>query len=438
MLNYRKIAWTLVNNSLEILIGLGTIVLVTRVYTPEAVGAWTVFTALFFFVTKIREGIVQTALVKFSAGIEGPRYWSILKASFYINLAIEVLMSLTIGLVGYLNLFADLSALFMLYPVYAIGWSVYRWSLFVFQSRLEVEQIFRMNLIIVLMLTAGFGLLIMNHWPLWAMVLVLGSGSFNAALFGLITLDPGSLIKARSGYNEIKELLDFGKFGLFREISGTLSTRINVFLSAGLLSLADAGLVGIAQRFTQLVLIPNAAIQTLIFPKACELTNQNKTGYLKELYESSVAMLLAMFLPLVVLISLFARNIIELFNGSEYLGAAPLLIVMVFTVALYSPFGNAFGSVINALAKPKLNVIVVSVNSAINITLSVLLISTVGLYGAVLAPFLTETIGFFWISIILKKELGIRFQNCFALIPKSYQNLYGTVRQKMSSKGATI
>jgi len=436
MLNYRKIAWTLINNSLEILIGLGTIVLVTRLYTPEDVGAWSVFTALFFFVTKIREGIVQTALVKFSAGVEGESYWTVLKSSFWINLAIEVTVCLIISATGILGFFPLLSALLLIYPIYSLGWSIYRWMLFVFQSRLQVELIFRMNLIIVTTLGTGFGLLAWQAWPLWAMVLVLGSASGLAAIYGTWRLGFKNLLQAKAQGQMVKELIGFGKYGLLREIAGTLSTRINVFLTAGLLTFAEAGLLGVAQRFTQLVLIPNAAIQTLIFPKACELNNQEKTGDLKTLYETSVAMLLAMFLPMVAVIIAFAEQIILLFNGSAYLAAAPLLMVMVTTVALYSPFGNAFGSVINAISKPEINVMVVTVNSVINIVLSVTLISTVGLYGAVFAPLLTETFGFFWIGILLKKELDISFWRCFLLIPKSYQNLYSAMRQKLSAERA--
>lgn len=435
MLNYQKIAWTLINNSLEIVIGLGTIVLVTRIHTPEDVGVWTVFTALFFFLTKVREGIVQTALVKFSAGLKSESYWRVLKTSFVISLALETLISLLVATVGLLNVFPKLTALLILYPFYAIGWSVYRWSLFVFQSKLQVEVIFRMNLVVMLMLSLGFSITILGAYPLWAMVLVLGTSSCCAAIYGLKNIGFQNIWQGKFSPTLLGELLDFGKYGLVREISGTLSTRINVFLSATLLSFAEAGLLGIAQRFTQLVLIPNSAIQTLIFPKACEFNHQQKNDQLKRLFEESVAMLLGMLLPLVITMSVFASSIIEFFNGSTYVAAAPLLIVMVFTVALYSPFGNGFGSIINAIGKPKLNVTVVTVNSVINITLSVIFMSTIGLYGAVLAPFITETFGFVWIGTILKKELDISFQRCFLLIPNSYQNFYNTIRQKIRSEG---
>ncbi len=435
MLNYQKIAWTLINNSLEIVIGLGTIVLVTRIHSPEDVGVWTVFTALFFFLTKVREGIVQTALVKFSAGLKSESYWRVLKTSFVISLALETLISLLVATVGLLNVFPKLTALLILYPFYAIGWSVYRWSLFVFQSKLQVEVIFRMNLVVMLMLSIGFSITILGAYPLWAMVLVLGTSSCCAATYGLKNIGFQNIWQGKFSPTLLGELLDFGKYGLVREISGTLSTRINVFLSATLLSFTEAGLLGIAQRFTQLVLIPNAAIQTLIFPKACEFNHQQKNDQLKRLFEESVAMLLGMLLPLVITLSIFASSMIEFFNGSTYVAAAPLLIVMVFTVALYSPFGNGFGSIINAIGKPRLNVTVVTVNSVINITLSVMFMSTIGLYGAVLAPFITETFGFVWIGTILKKELDISFQRCFLLIPNSYQSFYNTLRQKLRSEG---
>ncbi|NTW49115.1 MAG: oligosaccharide flippase family protein [Chlorobiales bacterium] len=435
MLQYSKILWTLVNNSLEMIIGMGTIVLVTRVYSPEEVGAWTVFTTIFFLITKLREGVVQTALIKFLAGKEGADYDAVLKASFITNITIEALLSGIIFFIGYTNAFPALSPLFLFYPFYSIPWAIYRWQLFVQQSKLQVHLIFRINLIILITLLMGFSMLFVWKWQMSAMVLVLGAAAINASALGLYMINPRFIIVGKAKPGLYKEMLSFGKYGMLRELTGTLSTRINVFLTAGFLTLSQTGLLGIAQRFTQLVLIPNGAIQTLVFPKACELSNRDKKDELKILYESSVSMLLAMFLPLVVLMIISAHGLIMIFNGKEYLDAAPLLIIMMITVAVYSPFGNAFGSVINAIGKPEINMKVVVVNSVINIVLSFSLVLTIGLYGAVFAPFITETFGFIWISRILKRELGISFENCFRQIPNSYVSMFSAIKKKLQRQG---
>ncbi|NTU73272.1 oligosaccharide flippase family protein [Candidatus Roizmanbacteria bacterium] len=435
MLQYSKILWTLVNNSLEMIIGMGTIILVTRVYSPVEVGAWTVFTTVFFLVTKLREGVIQTALIKFLSGQEKDKYYSVLKASFFTNITIETVLSSLVFLIGYLDYFKELSLLFLFYPLYSMPWAIYRWQLFVHQSKLRVEVIFKINVAILVVLLVGFSMLLFWKWQITDMIVILGFGAMSGSIVGLKVINPKLILIAKTTPELYKDMLSYGKFGMLRELTGTLSTRINVFLTAGFLTLSQTGLLGIAQRFTQLILIPNAAIQTLVFPKACELSSRDRKDELKVLYESSVAMLLAMFLPLVVLMVISAHSLILMFNGKDYLDAAPLLVIMIITVALYSPFGNAFGSVINAIGKPEMNMKVVVVNSIINICLSFSLVLTVGLYGAVLAPFITETFGFIWISKILKRELGISFERCFRQIPNSYATLFSAIKKKLRQQG---
>ncbi|MBN8705707.1 MAG: oligosaccharide flippase family protein [Bacteroidetes bacterium] len=431
MYGYRKILWSLVNNSLEILIGMTTIILVTRLYSKEEVGAWTVFMTVFFFVTKLKEGVIQTALIKFSSGLADAGYWKTLKVSFITNLILEAIISIILVFIGWINVFPSLSILFLLYPVYSIPWSFYRWQLFVHQSGLKVELIFRTNLMMLVILGVGFSGIITYQLPIEYLVISLGAGSLSAAFIGFLFIGVKPLWSASIERHLFTELISFGKFGMLREMTGTLSSRINVFLTAGFLSLAETGLLGIAQRYTQLVSLPNTSIQTLMFPKACELVNQGRRSELKPLFESTVAMLLAMLLPAFLFLAASSWGIIWLLNGSQYVQAAPLMIVMVFTVAIFAPFGNAFGSVMNAAGLPQMNMKVVLVNSVINIILSFSLVLTIGLAAAVIAPLITEISGFFWIRKILKKEFNISFSNCFKLIPESYSGLYAVVMLKV-------
>lgn len=325
-----------------------------------------------------------------------------------------------------------------MYPVYAIPWSIYRWILTVFRSQLNVKIIFKINTVILSSLILGGYFLYTYQWPLELMVFILGICSLNASVLGLLLVNTKQLFFSTINWTHFKKQFYFGKHGILRELTGTVSNRINVFLTAGFLTFSDTALLGVAQRYSQLVLLPNTAIQSLLFPKACEIANSNNNSLLKKLFEENIARLLAIFIPLVSIICLFSHFLIFFLNGPEYVPAVGLLIIMIVTISLFAPFGNGFGSMVNSIAKPYLNTQVVAVNSIINIILSVILVRNIGIYGAVLAPFLSELIGFLWIGRILKKELDISFLNCYHLIPSQYKKLFISSKKILTSKSVSI
>ncbi|WP_020533009.1 polysaccharide biosynthesis C-terminal domain-containing protein [Flexithrix dorotheae] len=438
MLPTSKILWALVNNLVELSIGFGTIVLVTRQFTSDEAGTWILFTSIFLLLSKLREGFVQTALVKFSVGVEKEERNSILKSNLIINMCLEIALSTIIWIIGMMDFFPSISELLVRYPIYAIPWSIYRWILTVFRSQLNVKIIFKINTVILISLSVGGGCLFTFNWPLEFMVIILGVCSFNASLLGLYLINTKQFLKSKINWKHFKKQFYFGNHGILRELTGTLSNRINVFLTAGFLTFSDTALLGVAQRYTQLVLLPNTAIQSLLFPKACEIANSKDVALLKQLFEGNIARLLAVFIPLVSGISLFSHFLITFLNGPEYVPAAGLLVIMIVTIGLFAPFGNGFGSMVNAITKPHLNTQVVVVNSIINIILSVILVKNIGIYGAVIAPFLSELIGFIWIGKILKKELNIDFINCFQQIPTQYKILFVNLKKFISSKTVSI
>ena len=57
------------NNGIEFIMGSAILILITNVYSFEEAGAWIVFITLVFVGTKLREGITQTSLMKYSVGV---------------------------------------------------------------------------------------------------------------------------------------------------------------------------------------------------------------------------------------------------------------------------------------------------------------------------------------------------------------------------------
>lgn len=422
MINQKKIIWSLFGNGVDIAIGFGTVMLITRLYSEEAAGQWFVFVAIFSLLTNLREGFVQNGLVRYSVGTTYDQRGRVYKTNFVVNLCLELLMSFVVLLLFQYFRWYDLQTLFLYYPLYSIPYSVYRWIFVVHRSQLRVEKSTFMNMIFLLVLSSGALAMYAYQLEIPAMIWTLGAASMSAAIVGFFSLNFRSLLTSTFDRKIFQQLVHYGKHGILRELTGTISTRINIFLTAGLLSYTQTAYLGVAQRYVMLLLVPNTAFQALLYPVLVEIANSKNHHLLKEEFENQVSKLLGLMLLAGSMIILASPLIIELLHGASYLPAVGLLTFSLLTVALFSPFGSAFGSIVNALDKPNLNSKIVIVNSAINIMLSYLLIRCVGLYGAVIAPFITELFGFLWTGRIIQKNSNISYKACYERIPYQYRH----------------
>lgn len=420
MINQKKIIWSLFGNGIDIAIGFGTVMLITRLYSEETAGQWFVFVAIFSLLTNLREGFIQNGLVKYSVGTEDAVRDRVYKTNFLINLLAELIISTLV--VGFFQLFRwyQLDTLFLYYPLYSLPYSIYRWIFVVHRSQLRVEKSTLMNVVFLTVLSSGAWLMYAQQLAIYAMIFTLGAASLGAAITGFFSFDAQSMFRSSFDRQVFRQLVHYGKHGILRELTGTISTRINIFLTAGLLSYTQTAYLGVAQRYVMLLLVPNTAFQALLYPVLVKIANSKNLVQLKEEFENQVSKLLGLMVMVALGIIIASPVIIEVLHGPSYQPAVGLLVISLLTVALFSPFGSAFGSVVNALEKPNINSKIVMVNSAINISLSYLLIRTIGLYGAVLAPFITELFGFVWTGILIRKNTNISYKSCFERIPYHY------------------
>lgn len=420
MITQKKIIWSLAGNTVDITIGFGTVMLITRLYSEQIAGQWFIFVAIFSLLTNLREGFVQNGLVKYSVGNSDDIRDLVYKTNLVSNLLFELVISALVLILFQIFKWYDLQTLFIYYPLYSIPYSIYRWIFIVHRSQLRVEKSTFMNAIFLVVLGTGAAFMFSYQLDLHYMIFTLAGASFSAAIAGLLSFDFKGIIGKPFDWQMFKLLLHYGKHGILRELTGTVSTRINIFLTAGMLSYTQTAYLGVAQRYVMLLLIPNNAFQAILYPVLVKIATNPEKNLLKEEFENQVSKLLGMMLIVAIIIIFASPLIIDTLHGSNYHPAIGLLIISLLTVAFFTPFGSAFGSIVNALEKPNINSKIVIVNSIINISLSYFLILQIGLYGAVIAPFLTELFGFIWTGKIIKKSADINYLACFERIPFHY------------------
>ncbi|MEH0155779.1 oligosaccharide flippase family protein [Limibacter armeniacum] len=421
MPSLKKVIWALLNNVVDLMIGIGLLVIVTRFYSTDDAGKWILFTTIFFLITRIREGAIQTALNKSGSGVSEERRYDVYKLNLSVNLGLEIVVSLIIYLLGWLGIPGSLKEFFLLYPLGAIPWAIYRWQVYAHLLTHEVVTIFRGNILVFLVLVITTGLIFYEKAPVENLVYVLAFAGTAGSLYGVGAIGFRKLWKATIRKEDVKVIMHYGGHGALRGFTGNIANRINVFLTAGLLTMTDTAIYGVAQKYIHLILMPNSAIQSLIFPKFCEAANLGQKDVLRELFEKTVSSLMGFFLIIIIVVAVLAYEVVPLVNGPQYIQSIPLILAILMMSSITAPFGNAFGSCINAIGKPEVNTYLLIVVSIVNIIASYIFISNFGLWGTILGPFVAEAVSLIWTSVILKREVQISYKKCFSLVPVSYK-----------------
>lgn len=415
--------WSLMNSVLELLVGFGLVIYITRTYSLDESGRWFLFIAIFALISGLRDALIQSALIKSTVGIFTTDADNALKTNLVVTLLFELVAGTLVSMSGWL-MHTELGNLLLFYPAYSFPNAFFRWQTFYWRSQFRTRTIFITNFIQILALSGGLYWLYLHPSPLYYLIVLLGGTSAVASLYASVLMPWRKLLQANVGWSHLKVILFYGSYAMMREAVSAVSSRISLFFSGSLLGLQQTAILGLSQRFAQVALLPNNAFQSLLFPSLVKSVNDNRPEELREKIESSLAQLLALTLPPALLGVVLSPWLLTWVSGDVYRSGWGLLSVFLIVSTIITPFGAAFGSLVTALHKPSVAFRVVLVNSVINIVLGFVLMKSLGLWGAPLAMLGTEVFGFIWISSIARSMAGVRFASVFTQIPFVYHRLY--------------
>lgn len=428
MISWQKRLWALINNGMELVLGIGMVAVVTRLASAQQTGTWFLFMAIFALASAMRDALIQSALVKLTTAVDEFETHAGLRTTLATALFFELATSSIMITVGFL-LQSPLGELLLFYPLYALPSTWLRWQTFYLRAQTQVRTITMSNASQVLVLLVGVLILWQTQFSLPLLLMLLGLANLTGGALLAQHLPYRAIWQSKVSADGLRTIRQMGFYGMLREATIAISSRVSLFYTSGMLSMAQTGLLGVAQRFAQIGLLPNNAFQSLLFPS---LMYEVKTGTpesLRIVFEKSIAQLLALTLPMAVIGSALSPLVLLVLSGEQYVSAWPLLITYLTLAIVITPFGTAFGSLVTAIGKPQLAFRVVLVNSILNTLLGYLCIRYVGLVGAPLALAVTEVWGVIWVSRIVNAETGIRFSRVFKLLPGIYLDQAKRIRR---------
>ncbi|OKS84873.1 flippase [Mucilaginibacter polytrichastri] len=420
---------TVLQSMSGVLLGFGSFYMLVRLLTKYEFGAWTLFTATTTILEFIRNGLVQSALIKYLSGASDEERPKIISASVTISGALTILfIIINYSLAAFLShlwKLPELVPMLMLYTLVFIFSGLLTQFQSVEQSGLKFQGIFVSTLI--------------RQGGLFLYILLAWLGFTKLTLINLVYVQViSTLISAIISYLFVRDrfqmawawqkdwmlkLFHYGKYAFGTTISAMLSNTIDQMMLGGIISAASAGAYNVAVRITNLVEIPTSSIATIVFPQSASRMASEGKEAVKYLYEKSVGAVLAILLPGLIVLFFFAGYIVEIIAGQTYADTIPVLRVTVL-YCLLIPYGRQFGTVLDSMGKPKLTFIIVLISGSCNALLNYLFIKKYGVMGAAWATLASNVVGFVIAQIILKRELNINLKNTWVYAFGFYPEMY--------------
>ncbi|MSP11877.1 MAG: flippase [Chloroflexi bacterium] len=190
------------------------------------------------------------------------------------------------------------------------------------------------------------------------------------------------------------------------------AVMLMIYLRADLLMLAKMlgpNAVGLYSA-THQILEYNLAISGLfmgsLFPLLAQYYHQHTHYQFIALYQKSFDLLMMVIIPMAVVTTLFAEDLVTLLFGPSYAGAAMSLRIMLWTSVAFF-FGNVVGATLIAINWQRLQVVTDSVGAGLNIALNFWLIPIWGITGSAVAILITALFAALVGHEIIRRKTGV-------------------------------
>ncbi|MCC7246603.1 MAG: flippase [Saprospiraceae bacterium] len=435
----RSGALTLLEKANSLFFGLITSMILWRHLSKPDMAAWGLFLLVTYTLEMGRSGLIQNGLMRYLAVFrKNPdEFRAVLQASLLLNLGFSILTNAIIWLV--MDWFMrewQTPQLANVLPVYFLTNFVMAFFFqfnFVQQANFEFRGIFWSNFFFRGGLFVWVLCCRLFEWPFELQTLavsMLVSGVLGALASWWFArhflADWLSKLDTEKIYNRALDLMAYGKYVLGTNLSTMLFKSIDKLVVGKMVGPIGFAEYDVAGKVTQMVEAPSFSMAAVVFPQGAErMESQGREG-IKRLYERSVGAVLAIILPFILVVLLFAEPIIRIIAGWQYPESADLLRLTAF-FGLFMPFAVQFGTILDSTGRPATNFAYTLGTALLNLVLSYLFVRHYGIYGAAMATLTGYAISFVFAQRLLRREFGVNPLNAFRYIPVFYRMVWNMV-----------
>lgn len=408
--------FTLLQRVAMLIFGVGTFYLLVRTLDKDGYGTWMLFITVTALLDTARNGFLKNPLIRYLNKVDKEEKVSLQASSFALNVMFSVISSFILVLcAGLLADAWDAPYIRLLFYIYFFTNLAY--AVFFHCEYIQIANFRFKGPLLGALLKSGLFFLSVAFFYFTdysGNVVILSYCYLGAAIIATAAMVITSRDLINFEFNMklswAKELFSYGKYTLGTNISAVFMRNIDVWMLGWYLTPAAVAVYNVAIRVANLFEVPLMALAAVMFPQAVKKAEEEGESALKELYERSVALIVLLTAPMVVLVILFSKEIVWLLAGEGYEETAMILNVTML-YGLIIPFNKQMGILLDAIGRAKINMLFVARNAVINGILNALMIPQFGTIGAAYATLSTMLISLFINQIYLHRKFSIELRN---------------------------
>lgn len=389
-----------------------------RIFTKEEYGIWMLYMSFTSLTEVLRQGFIKNPLIKYINANEGLDRTKIVNASFFLNVILTTITVLFIlafsGILSSVWNAPGLDVILKLYVFTAIALTFFSHFEYILEANFDFKGVF-----IAYFVRQGLFLLYILFYAFSDAELSL----INLAIAHIITTVISTLICYIYSRKKIvlsflldkewmKKLFSFGKYTFGTNLSSMIMGNVDQWMLASLISPVSVAIYNPAIRITHLVDVPTMSVASIVFPKVASRIEKEGEKAAKYLFEKSVGLIMAIMVPALIFILLFADMVIFLVAGDKYAESVPILQVTIL-YSLFIPFGRQFGIIMDSMGLPKISFYFIIIKVIINIICNYIFIAQYGVIGAAWGTLASLSVGFILNMLFLKHRLDVKLLNIF-------------------------
>jgi O-antigen/teichoic acid export membrane protein len=417
-----------------LLFGFGSFYFMVRFLSKEEFGAWSLFLTITTIIEMSRNGLIQNAIIKLIHSNDEKDINKVVTGSWMINIAYSAIIFLIIYLISPLFETAfgmpELRPMFLWYGLTLALLIPFSQFNYLQQARFSFTGIFwsafaRQGTFFVAIILIFF---LDLHPSLIHLVLIQTGCTFIGLIVAFVLARSFITFRFEWDMHTTKKVVHFGKYVMGTNIASLFYKSVDQFTIGYYLNPNSVALYASAMRLSNLIEYPATSVSEVVYPHSTMRISQSGEQVVKNIYEKSLALTMAITFPIVVVTFLLADLIIYIIAGPAYAASADILRVTIL-FGIFTPFTRQFGMIMDSAGRPSQNFILLVGSLIVNIVLNVILVQWFGImgaaYGTLLAYILTTIAG----HIILVKLFGVEMKNVFSNTGGFYRQGFSMARE---------
>lgn len=370
---------SLTTSLLTAFIGLVNFMLLTRSLDKESFGHWVLFITMATFIDMLRFGLTSNALIRFASTDDRDKREEYLGASYKIGMfaiaattillwgsyAVVILTGAEIGK-GY-KLFL---AWYPLLSLLNLSWNN---SVSYFQARQDFNRVLNIRLfsLIPFIVFLGVNYLYLS-FGIETILIVFLISNLLPSLYVFYKKWDGLSHVAKASKEAVNEMLNFGKYSMGTLVGTSLLKSADTIIigMSAVLGPVGVALYAIPLKLTDLLSIPLRSFSITAYPKMSLKSNAGDVEGLKKVFYTYSGAVTLLFIPISIVCFIFAKQLVLILGGGEYIDSLPLLVTVFRIFVIYSvllPLDRFTGVALDSINRPRFNFYKVIMMTAANI-----------------------------------------------------------------------